>query len=148
MEQKLTHKSASDFRKTAICRAPKTQPFNEGGVSTNNRPRPVPSPTAVTEDFANLPPVAAFTSPSLRLHFVRPSTPPPHSSLELRSRNAPTRRQSRPIVSRQLDMTPDPPSAIAKGRFGVSDRSRKLTCLINVGGCLFDFTRVTSNLVA
>lgn len=40
--------------------------LNEGGVSTDYRPRPGAAPTAVMEDLASLPPVAASTSPSLR----------------------------------------------------------------------------------
>lgn len=40
--------------------------LNEGGGSTDYRPRPGAASTAVTEDLAPLPPVAASTSPSLR----------------------------------------------------------------------------------
>ena len=49
-------------------RAWRSQPhrLNEGGVSTDYRPRPGAASTAVTEDLAPLPPVAASTSPSLR----------------------------------------------------------------------------------
>jgi len=43
-----------------------TQPFNEGDVSTDYRPRPGAAPTAVMEDLATPPPVAACPSPSLR----------------------------------------------------------------------------------
>ena len=51
---------------TALAWRSQTQPFNEGGVSTDYRPRPGADPTAVTEDLANLPPVEASISPSLR----------------------------------------------------------------------------------
>lgn len=57
--------------------------LNEGGGSTDYRPRPGAASTAVAEDLAPLPPVAASTSPSLR----SATDPPPHSSRGLRSRN-------------------------------------------------------------
>ena len=57
--------------------------LNEGGVSTDYRPRPGAASTAVADDLAPLPPVAVSTSPSLR----SATDPPPHSSRGLRSRS-------------------------------------------------------------
>ena len=63
--------------------------LNEGGVSTDYRPRPGAASTAVADDLAPLPPVAASTSPSLR----SATDPPPHSSRGHRSEagNSPTK---------------------------------------------------------
>ena len=55
--------------------------LNEGGGSTDYRPRPGAASTVVAEDLAPLPPVAVSTSPSLR----SATDPPPHSSHRLRS---------------------------------------------------------------
>ena len=55
--------------------------LNEGGGSTDYRPRPEAASTAVADDLAPLPPVAASTSPSLR----SATDPPPHSTRGRRS---------------------------------------------------------------
>ena len=80
-------------------RAGRSQPhrLSVGGVSTDYRPRPGAASTAVAEDLAPLPPVAASTSPSLR----SATDPPPHSSRGQRGWNNQTRTPQSPRVPSQ-----------------------------------------------